>query len=63
MFVIFIEKKIQAKSFFFKRKHLASTANCFLFTSCFQESEKIIAELNETWEEKLRKTEAIRMER
>uniref|UniRef100_A0A671TB91 plus-end-directed kinesin ATPase n=1 Tax=Sinocyclocheilus anshuiensis TaxID=1608454 RepID=A0A671TB91_9TELE len=27
------------------------------------ESEKIIAELNETWEEKLRKTEAIRMER
>lgn len=29
----------------------------------FQESEKIIAELNETWEEKLRKTEAIRMER
>ncbi|OXB77236.1 UNVERIFIED_CONTAM: hypothetical protein H355_002228, partial [Colinus virginianus] len=28
-----------------------------------QESEKIIAELNETWEEKLRKTEAIRMER
>ncbi|XP_042687482.1 kinesin-like protein KIF1B isoform X4 [Centrocercus urophasianus] len=28
-----------------------------------KESEKIIAELNETWEEKLRKTEAIRMER
>ncbi|CAJ0947309.1 unnamed protein product [Ranitomeya imitator] len=28
-----------------------------------QETEKIIAELNETWEEKLRKTEAIRMER
>uniref|UniRef100_A0A670YBI2 Kinesin family member 1B n=1 Tax=Pseudonaja textilis TaxID=8673 RepID=A0A670YBI2_PSETE len=31
--------------------------------SFFKESEKIIAELNETWEEKLRKTEAIRMER
>lgn len=32
---------------------------------CFyqQETEKIIAELNETWEEKLRRTEAIRMER
>lgn len=29
----------------------------------FQETEKIIAELNETWEEKLRRTEAIRMER
>ncbi|XP_058858577.1 kinesin-like protein KIF1B isoform X21 [Acipenser ruthenus] len=28
-----------------------------------KESEKFIAELNETWEEKLRKTEAIRMER
>ncbi|XP_054851077.1 kinesin-like protein KIF1C [Eublepharis macularius] len=28
-----------------------------------QETEKIIAELNETWEEKLRKTEAIRMDR
>ncbi|XP_018415337.1 PREDICTED: kinesin-like protein KIF1C isoform X2 [Nanorana parkeri] len=28
-----------------------------------QETEKIIAELNETWEEKLRKTEAMRMER
>ncbi|CAH2272478.1 kinesin KIF1C [Pelobates cultripes] len=28
-----------------------------------QETEKIIAELNETWEDKLRKTEAIRMER
>ncbi|KAG8508288.1 LOW QUALITY PROTEIN: Kinesin-like protein KIF1B, partial [Galemys pyrenaicus] len=27
-----------------------------------QETEKIIAELNETWEEKLRRTEAIRME-
>lgn len=33
------------------------------FASGVQESEKIIAELNETWEEKLRKTEAIRMER
>lgn len=30
---------------------------------CPQETEKIIAELNETWEEKLRKTEALRMER
>ncbi|XP_033894314.2 kinesin-like protein KIF1A isoform X20 [Acipenser ruthenus] len=28
-----------------------------------KETEKIIAELNETWEEKLRRTEAIRMER
>uniref|UniRef100_A0A098LXN8 Kinesin-like protein KIF1C n=1 Tax=Hypsiglena sp. JMG-2014 TaxID=1550645 RepID=A0A098LXN8_9SAUR len=28
-----------------------------------QETERIIAELNETWEEKLRKTEAMRMER
>lgn len=35
-----------------------------LFTSISsQETEKIIAELNETWEEKLRRTEAIRMER
>ncbi|KAL8198333.1 UNVERIFIED_CONTAM: hypothetical protein K2H54_005501 [Gekko kuhli] len=37
-----------------------------LHSACWavlQESEKIIAELNETWEEKLRKTEAIRMER
>lgn len=31
--------------------------------SAAQETEKIIAELNETWEEKLRRTEAIRMER
>ncbi|NXX69945.1 KIF1C protein, partial [Spizella passerina] len=49
--------------------------NCFVYVKNFgkncktsfgiftQESEKIIAELNETWEEKLRKTEAIRMER
>lgn len=28
-----------------------------------QESEKLIAELNETWEEKLKKTEAIRLQR
>lgn len=28
-----------------------------------QETEKIIAELNETWEEKLRRTEALRLER
>lgn len=28
-----------------------------------QETEKIIAELNETWEEKLQRTEAIRVER
>lgn len=28
-----------------------------------QTSEKLIAELNETWEEKLRKTEAIKQER
>lgn len=38
--------------------------NCNEVSGIFpQESEKIIAELNETWEEKLRKTEAIRMER
>ena len=34
-----------------------------LFCLPSQETEKIIAELNETWEEKLRRTEAIRMER
>lgn len=34
-----------------------------LFCVAPQETEKIIAELNETWEEKLRRTEAIRMER
>lgn len=33
------------------------------FSLRIQETEKIIAELNETWEEKLRKTEALRMER
>lgn len=34
-------------------------------TSCrnFQASEKLIAELHETWEEKLRKTEEIRRQR
>uniref|UniRef100_A0A8C5C6J4 Kinesin family member 1Ab n=1 Tax=Gadus morhua TaxID=8049 RepID=A0A8C5C6J4_GADMO len=32
-------------------------------TSTSQETEKIIAELNVTWEEKLRRTESIRMER
>uniref|UniRef100_A0A8C9W3R9 Kinesin family member 1C n=1 Tax=Scleropages formosus TaxID=113540 RepID=A0A8C9W3R9_SCLFO len=31
--------------------------------SSLKETEKIIAELNETWEEKLRKTESIRLER
>uniref|UniRef100_A0AAY4AIT2 Kinesin motor domain-containing protein n=1 Tax=Denticeps clupeoides TaxID=299321 RepID=A0AAY4AIT2_9TELE len=37
---------------------------CVCVCSVFlQETEKIIAELNETWEEKLRKTESIRMER
>ncbi|XDV46727.1 hypothetical protein PO909_014554 [Leuciscus waleckii] len=34
-----------------------------LMCVCVCETEKIIAELNETWEEKLRKTESIRMER
>uniref|UniRef100_A0A7N8XV84 Kinesin family member 1C n=1 Tax=Mastacembelus armatus TaxID=205130 RepID=A0A7N8XV84_9TELE len=34
-----------------------------VFVSVLQETEKIIAELNETWEEKLRKTESIRLER
>lgn len=33
------------------------------FILLLQETEKIIAELNETWEEKLRRTEAIRMDR
>uniref|UniRef100_A0AAY4EQS1 Kinesin-like protein n=1 Tax=Denticeps clupeoides TaxID=299321 RepID=A0AAY4EQS1_9TELE len=39
---------------------------CFtvlLFSDVDQETEKIIAELNVTWEEKLRRTEAIRMDR
>lgn len=35
----------------------------WVFSLHQQETEKIIAELNETWEEKLRRTEAIRMER
>ncbi|TUY72729.1 Kinesin-like protein KIF1C [Bagarius yarrelli] len=34
-----------------------------LSVSLSQETEKIIAEMNETWEEKLRKTETIRLER
>lgn len=46
---------------------LLSASSTFLTeTFCplkHQETEKIIAELNETWEEKLRRTEAIRMER
>jgi len=37
--------------------------NVTVSSFCQQETEKIIAELNETWEEKLRRTEAIRMER
>uniref|UniRef100_A0A4W6CE08 plus-end-directed kinesin ATPase n=1 Tax=Lates calcarifer TaxID=8187 RepID=A0A4W6CE08_LATCA len=45
----------------------SSLSHCFQSSSFVSisvlESEKIIAELNETWEEKLRKTEAIRMER
>uniref|UniRef100_A0A8C2DN08 plus-end-directed kinesin ATPase n=1 Tax=Cyprinus carpio TaxID=7962 RepID=A0A8C2DN08_CYPCA len=42
-----------------KSRH--SAPSCFFYTC--QLPEKIIAELNETWEEKLRKTESIRMER
>uniref|UniRef100_A0A8D2LB54 Kinesin family member 1B n=1 Tax=Varanus komodoensis TaxID=61221 RepID=A0A8D2LB54_VARKO len=42
---------------------IALIITLILFWALLQESEKIIAELNETWEEKLRKTEAIRMER
>lgn len=53
------------------RLHYAATSYVYItqvvlfshFSFFVQESEKIIAELNETWEEKLRKTEAIRMER
>uniref|UniRef100_A0AAQ6API9 plus-end-directed kinesin ATPase n=1 Tax=Amphiprion ocellaris TaxID=80972 RepID=A0AAQ6API9_AMPOC len=41
---------------------LRSDYNFHFLFKC-QETEKIIAELNETWEEKLRRTEAIRMER
>uniref|UniRef100_A0AAY4C0P8 Kinesin-like protein n=1 Tax=Denticeps clupeoides TaxID=299321 RepID=A0AAY4C0P8_9TELE len=40
---------------------LLSSVFCWNF--CTQETEKIIDELNETWEDKLRKTEAIRQER
>uniref|UniRef100_A0A3Q0SI95 Kinesin-like protein n=1 Tax=Amphilophus citrinellus TaxID=61819 RepID=A0A3Q0SI95_AMPCI len=40
--------------------HQSSEALCVFV---LQETEKIIAELNETWEEKLRKTESIRHER
>ncbi|KAK9398423.1 kinesin-like KIF1C [Crotalus adamanteus] len=47
--------------------HLPSSEEQILCTEeameQLQETERIIAELNETWEEKLRKTEAIRMER
>lgn len=39
------------------------TPSLTLLCPTAQETEKIIAELNETWEEKLRRTEAIRMER
>lgn len=41
----------------------APNPDLILFCLPSQETEKIIAELNETWEEKLRRTEAIRMER
>lgn len=34
-----------------------------MFDLFWQESEKLIAELNETWEEKLKKTEDIRLQR
>uniref|UniRef100_A0A8B9HBM2 Kinesin-like protein n=1 Tax=Astyanax mexicanus TaxID=7994 RepID=A0A8B9HBM2_ASTMX len=34
-----------------------------IIVSLFKETEKIIAEMNETWEDKLRKTEAVRQER
>uniref|UniRef100_A0A8C5FP21 Kinesin motor domain-containing protein n=1 Tax=Gadus morhua TaxID=8049 RepID=A0A8C5FP21_GADMO len=43
-----------------RRSH-ASSGDCIFIL--LQETEKIIAELNETWEEKLRKTESIRFER
>lgn len=57
-----------------KQDHIKYTATLFLLLGSWfsimawpiflhQETEKIIAELNETWEEKLRRTEAIRMER
>uniref|UniRef100_A0A8C5ATD0 Kinesin-like protein n=1 Tax=Gadus morhua TaxID=8049 RepID=A0A8C5ATD0_GADMO len=45
------------------RSH-ASSGDCICVQIILlQETEKIIAELNETWEEKLRKTESIRFER
>uniref|UniRef100_A0A671KQ79 Kinesin-like protein n=1 Tax=Sinocyclocheilus anshuiensis TaxID=1608454 RepID=A0A671KQ79_9TELE len=48
---------------------IAASGNVHISNSCLRssqvdrETEKIIAELNETWEEKLRKTESIRQER
>uniref|UniRef100_A0A2R5LHZ1 Kinesin-like protein unc-104 n=1 Tax=Ornithodoros turicata TaxID=34597 RepID=A0A2R5LHZ1_9ACAR len=47
-----------------KRKpHLSVSAESENAMEQLQESEKLIAELNETWEEKLKKTEAIRLQR
>lgn len=47
-----------------KRKpHLSVSAASENAMEQLQESEKLIAELNETWEEKLKKTEAIRLQR
>ncbi|KAL1440719.1 hypothetical protein MTO96_009266 [Rhipicephalus appendiculatus] len=47
-----------------KRKpHLSVSAASENAIEQLQESEKLIAELNETWEEKLKKTEAIRLQR
>lgn len=40
-----------------------ASASCPRCVTKHQETEKIIAELNETWEEKLQRTEAIRLER
>lgn len=47
----------------FTVKHLQGTRTLTFCLMQHQETEKIIAELNETWEEKLRRTETIRMER
>uniref|UniRef100_A0A3Q2YYR2 Kinesin-like protein n=1 Tax=Hippocampus comes TaxID=109280 RepID=A0A3Q2YYR2_HIPCM len=44
-------------------KTISSRWGCEEAIERLKETEKIIAELNETWEEKLRRTEAIRMER
>ena len=44
-------------------EHSAVWRELYLMLICEQVSEKLIAELNETWEEKLRKTEAIKQER